>query len=180
MWEIQKRELANRPGCTLRGARPAALGATPAQAGKGITMRHQHRQKDRTESGSLTLLDLTGSLRVLADPTRLQILESLLGGVQCNCNIREILGLPMNLISHHLKILKEAGLVRAERDPSDARWIYYQIESEALVVLRNALYDALDPARLRPRGDTCGPPGCCPPDDPTEKPRATTSRRSTP
>ncbi len=134
-------------------------------------------RKVRTQS---SLPGLAPSLRVLADPTRLQILESLLDGVQCNCNIKEVLGLPMNLISHHLKILKEAGLVRAERDPSDARWIYYQIESEALDALRNALHEALDPARLQPRGETCGPPGCCTPDEPAGKPLAAISQRRKP
>ena len=120
---------------------------------------------------------LAPEFRLLADPTRLQILESLLDGVQCNCNIKEVLGLPMNLISHHLKSLREAGIVRAERDPSDARWIYYKIEPEALVAMRNALWAALDPARLKPRGVMCGPPGCCPPAVPPAEPHDVSSIR---
>lgn len=132
------------------------------------------------ENGCLSLAQLAPTLRVLADPTRLQILDSLLDGIQCNCNIKEILGLPMNLISHHLKILREAGFVHAQRDPEDARWIYYQIEPEALESLRNALSAALDPARLKPRGDQCGPPGCCLPGVPARKTRSATSRRSAP
>jgi ArsR family transcriptional regulator len=98
-----------------------------------------------------------------------------MGGLQCNCTIKESFGLPMNLISHHLKLLKEAGLVRAERDPSDARWIYYEIDPRAMATLRDALFAALDPSRLRPRADCCGPTGCCPP----AKPRKETSTRRT-
>ncbi len=108
------------------------------------------------------LPSLAAPLRLLAAPTRLRILECLMDGLQCNCNIKESLGLPMNLISHHLKLLKEAGLVRAERDPSDARWIYYEIDPEALASIREALFAALDPGRLHRRVDRCGPPGCCP------------------
>lgn len=122
-----------------------------------------------------SLLSLAAPLRLLGDSTRLRILECLMGGLQCNCTIKESLGLPMNLISHHLRLLKEAGLVRAERDPSDARWIYYEIDPEALASLRGALFAALDPALLRPRADHCGPPACCPP----SKPRLTDSMRRT-
>ncbi len=122
---------------------------------------------------------LAEAFRLLADPTRLRILECLMGGLQCNCNIKEMLGLPMNLISHHLKILKEAGFLRAERDPSDARWIYYEIEPEALASLRDALWAAFDPGRLKPRGEKCGPPACCPPAKRTKKSRADSSGRST-
>lgn len=125
------------------------------------------------------LPSLVAFLRLLADPTRLQIVESLLDGVQCNCEIKAMLGLPMNLISHHLKILKEAGLVRAERDPNDARWIYYEIDPEALEALRKSLFLALDPRRIRPRKDRCGPSRCCPPENPSaERPSASYPRRT--
>lgn len=115
------------------------------------------------------LSDLVEAFRLLADPTRLRIFECLMGGLQCNCNIKARLGLPMNLISHHLKVLKDAGLVRAERDPDDARWIYYEIDPRTLESLRTALWTALDPARLKPRGPSCGPPGGCQPDVPVRK-----------
>lgn len=72
----------------------------------------------------------------------------------------QALGLPMNLVSHHLGILKKAGLVRAERDTQDRRWIYYEVVPEALTMLRNAIYAALDPGRLKPRSERCGPPAC--------------------
>lgn len=123
------------------------------------------------------LPSLVAFLRLLADPTRLQIVESLLCGLQCNCEIKAMLGLPMNLISHHLKILKEAGLVRAERDPNDARWIYYEMDPEALNALRKALFLALDPRRIRPREDRCGPSRCCTPERPCEEGPRTSSPR---
>ena len=100
---------------------------------------------------------LADTLKVLSDPNRLMILELLMQGVQCNCELGDKLGLPMNLISHHLKVLREAGLVDAERDPVDARWVYYSINTRLLARLRDELYAFLDPERIVPRLPTCGP-----------------------
>ena len=101
--------------------------------------------------------ELAGWLKVLGDPTRLAIFDALMQGVQCNCDLGEQLGLPMNLISHHLKVLREAGLVRSERDSLDARWVYYSVDESALEELRAWLMAFLDPARIQPRLPTCGP-----------------------
>ncbi len=100
---------------------------------------------------------LARTLQVLSDPTRLAIFDLLMQGVQCNCEIGGNLKLPMNLISHHLKVLRDAGLVDAERDPSDARWVYYSINQSALANLREQLDTFLDPLRIQPRSPTCGP-----------------------
>jgi len=101
--------------------------------------------------------DLADSLKVFSDPTRLAIFDLLMRGVQCNCEIGDRLKLPMNLISHHLKALRDAGLVEAERDPVDARWVYYSINKRALDQLRAQLSAFLDPQRIEPRLPTCGP-----------------------
>jgi ArsR family transcriptional regulator len=63
----------------------------------------------------------------------------------------------MNLISHHLKILRETGLVNVERDPFDARWVYYSVIPKKLAELRGQLSAFLDPERIQPRLPTCGP-----------------------
>jgi ArsR family transcriptional regulator len=100
---------------------------------------------------------LADKLKVLSDPNRLLILDLLMQGVQCNCELGGKLKLPMNLISHHLKVLRDAGLVEAERDPVDARWVYYSINLRALDELRQALDAFLDPTRIQPRSPSCGP-----------------------
>ncbi len=99
---------------------------------------------------------LARTLQVLCDPTRLAIFDLLMQGVQCNCEIGDNLKIPMNLISHHLQALRDAGLVDAERDPADARWIYYSINQDALQALRVELSAFLDPARIKPRAPACG------------------------
>ena len=101
--------------------------------------------------------ELARSLKVLSDPTRLAIFDALMQGVQCNCDLGERLSLPMNLISHHLKVLRQAGLVQVERDQLDSRWVYYSVDARVLEELRTWLTTFLNPARIQPRLSTCGP-----------------------
>jgi ArsR family transcriptional regulator len=95
--------------------------------------------------------DLLRLLRALADPTRFSIFELLLQGRHCNCEICAHLNLPANLVSHHLRVLRQAGLVDTARHPNDARWVYYSINKEALAEAREALSDFLDPSRIAER-----------------------------
>jgi ArsR family transcriptional regulator len=101
--------------------------------------------------------ELSNILRVLGDPSRLAIFDLLLQGVQCNCELGDQLKMPMNLISHHLKVLREAGLVNAVRDQKDARWIYYSINRQTLGPLREQLNGFFDPTRIQSRQPSCGP-----------------------
>lgn len=107
------------------------------------------------------MAELAGMLKVLSDPTRLAIFERLMQGVQCNCEIGDSLGLPMNLISHHLKALRKAGLVNSERDPLDGRWIYYSINLDALARLQESVCTFLDPKRAQARQSRCETHSSC-------------------
>jgi len=98
-------------------------------------------------------------LKVLAEPKRLLIFHQIMEGVQCNCELGEALGMPPNLISHHVRVLRESGLVDAERDPFDARWVYYSINYAALAALNRAFGTFFDATRIKPRRLTCGPQG---------------------
>ena len=100
---------------------------------------------------------LAERLKALAEPTRLLILHLLMEGVQCNCELGDALQMAPNLISHHLSKLRAAGLVDAERDPVDSRWVYYSINRAALDELNAAFGAFFDPARIKPRRTTCGP-----------------------
>ncbi len=101
--------------------------------------------------------NFTNWLKILSDPNRLRIINLLMEGVQCNCEIGEALGIAPNLISHHLKVLRQAGLVDDERDSLDNRWVYYTINKEELEALRKAFATFFDPGRIQPRQPTCGP-----------------------
>lgn len=101
--------------------------------------------------------DVASFLRLMADPTRRRIFLQLMEGEICNCEMAGLLSLPQNLISHHLRQLRQAGLVRARRDAHDQRWIYYAVDREALAVVHRELASCFDPARLRERVPECGP-----------------------
>ena len=75
-------------------------------------------------------------LKALADPIRLQVIEALGGGERCVCELTEELGLAQSKLSFHLKVLKEAGLLA---DRQCGRWVYYQLQPEALERLRGWL-----------------------------------------
>ena len=105
------------------------------------------------------LLALADQLKVLAEPRRLQILHMLMEGLQCNCELGDALDMAPNLISHHLRVLREARLVDVERDPSDGRWLYYSLNLETLAEMNRHFSVFLDPDRIKPRRQMCGPQG---------------------
>lgn len=96
-------------------------------------------------------------ITLLADPTRRRIFLTLMRGETCNCELVEQLGLSQHLISHHVRQLREAGLIRERRDAADARWVYYTINARALGAAWHELGAALDPSQLGTRTPTCGP-----------------------
>jgi len=104
------------------------------------------------------LNEAAAMLKALAEPTRLRIFAELMGGDTCNCELVERLALPANLLSHHLKVLSEAGLVSARRDRLDGRWVYYSADRQAAAHWRAWFADFLDPTYIRQR-TPCGPEG---------------------
>jgi ArsR family transcriptional regulator len=103
--------------------------------------------------------ELVAVLKALADPNRLRIFDLLMQGDTCNCELNEKLDLPPNLLSHHLRVLREAGLVHNRRDAVDGRWIYYSVDRKAVSRWRAWFSEFFDPARIRERAVLCGPEG---------------------
>jgi ArsR family transcriptional regulator len=99
-------------------------------------------------------------LKALGEPTRLSVFSMLMEGIQCNCEIAERLGLSLSLVSHHVHALLDVRLVQGERDPDDARWIYYSIDRETLTRLDATMRQLLDANRIQPRSPVCGPKRC--------------------
>lgn len=69
-------------------------------------------------------------LKAVADPTRLRILKLLKEGELCVCEIMAALDRRQSSTSHHLSVLKEAGLVRERKD---GKWSYYRIADGAVI-----------------------------------------------
>lgn len=90
-------------------------------------------------------------LQGAGDPTRLAILRQLAGGDGvCACDFTACCDVAQPTVSHHLKVLREAGWVRSERRAS---FIYYYLRPEALVRFQQ-LADGLAPAIARPGART--------------------------
>jgi ArsR family transcriptional regulator len=104
--------------------------------------------------------DLAKTLKSLAHPTRLAILELLRDEEQCVCHIEAVLGLRQAYISQHLMILRQAGLVEDRRDGSR---IYYRVikpEIYQLVDSASALLDQDSPAHYPAIIEGCPCPRC--------------------
>jgi ArsR family transcriptional regulator len=94
-------------------------------------------------SMSLETSDLVARAEVLkavADPTRLEILEMLSPQIRCNCHFQEHLDLAPNLLSYHLKVLREAGLIVGTRR---GRWVDYALTDSACGLIAAALPEGL-------------------------------------
>ncbi len=96
-------------------------------------------------------------LKAVAEPNRLKILDLIIGGVQCNCNLGDSLDMKPNLISHHISILQDAGFISLERDLVDARWVYYSVNKAELDEFNRLLDEFFDLNRVKPRIIQCGP-----------------------
>ena len=82
---------------------------------------------------------LAASLKALADPSRLRLLSLIQAQPEseaCVCHLTEPLGLTQPTVSHHLRVLLDAGLVTRDQRGS---WAYYRVAPEALEALRTVL-----------------------------------------
>jgi ArsR family transcriptional regulator, arsenate/arsenite/antimonite-responsive transcriptional repressor len=81
--------------------------------------------------------ELAARFKALADPTRVAIVNRLAGADEvCVCDLTGAFELSQPTISHHLKVLRDAGLVTASRRGT---WAYYRLVPEAIDALRGAL-----------------------------------------
>lgn len=82
---------------------------------------------------------LSRTLKALADPARLRLLSIISSsptGESCACDLMEPLGLGQPTISHHLKILVEAGFLQREKRGS---WAYYRLNPGALADISGSI-----------------------------------------
>lgn len=86
-------------------------------------------------------MELEASVRLaaLAEPTRLRIVGLLGEGTCCVCDVRDAVDVAPNLLSYHLRVLREAGLVSATRR---GRWIDYRLDPDGFEVLWAQLAEA--------------------------------------
>jgi len=83
----------------------------------------------------MSLEERAQALAALGDPTRLAVMELLAGSDQSPDALATSLGIPGNLLAHHLKVLQNAGLIRRVHSKNDRRRTYVQAVDDALVGL---------------------------------------------
>ena len=88
------------------------------------------------DSKDFDITALAHQFKAIGDPTRLQILALLGENEHCVCELQSAINIPGNLLSHHLKVLRKAGLIEANKR---GRWIDYRINQKALAALRQSL-----------------------------------------
>jgi ArsR family transcriptional regulator len=91
-------------------------------------------------------ITLAPAFKALGDPIRLQLLSQIAcadGGESCVCDLEVGFEVSGPTISHHLKVLREAGLIEGERRGT---WVYYRVVAEKMAALAALLVPAESPA----------------------------------
>jgi ArsR family transcriptional regulator, arsenate/arsenite/antimonite-responsive transcriptional repressor len=105
---------------------------------------------DTMDTASKNAVDV---FHALSDETRLEILERLRGGEKCVCELTDVLKAAQSRLSFHLKVLKDAGLIR---DRPEGRWMYYALHSEGLEEAAEMLHGLKKAAKASRSSN-----GCC-------------------
>jgi ArsR family transcriptional regulator len=125
--------MPKRPIATLTDATGSAV-AGPAATCCGVVL-----------APALEAADADGLARAfgaLADPTRLRVLSMIAGsatGEVCACDFVAPLGKSQPTVSHHLKVLSDAGLIAGDKR---GRWVWYRLVPDQVAALRAALAPA--------------------------------------
>lgn len=89
--------------------------------------------------GASDAIEMAKGFTALADPVRLRVLSILADssdGEVCVCDLVDPLGKSQPTVSHHLKVLSDAGLVHGERR---GKWVWYSVDRKRLATLRAAI-----------------------------------------
>lgn len=89
-----------------------------------------------------TLMDLSDTFKVFSDSTRLKILCALIQAEMCVCDIAALLGMTQSAVSHQLRVLKQANLVKNRRD---GKVVYYSIaDAHVETIINNGMEHVLE------------------------------------
>lgn len=93
--------------------------------------------------GHAEALALARDFDVLAHPIRLQLLDVLSRneGRVCVCDLEAAVPVKQPTVSHHLRLLRQAGLIESEKS---GQWVYYRVRRQALRELRSRVAGVID------------------------------------
>lgn len=95
--------------------------------------------------------NVAAMFKALGDENRIRILKMLRKGETCACRLLEELSISQSTLSHHMKILCDAGIVNGRRD---GKWIHYSINCEVAGCIRSLFQESTMPEN-RPANCKC-------------------------
>ena len=93
----------------------------------------------------MTEKNMVAIFKALGDENRIRILKLLHSGEKCACKLLEELNIGQSTLSHHMKILCDAGIVTGRKE---GKWMHYSICCEGVCSLRTMLRELLAPENL--------------------------------
>ena len=84
------------------------------------------------------ILELSETFKVFADPTRISILYSLMDGELCVCHIADKISMSQSAVSHQLKTLRTARLIKARKE---GKVVYYSLDDEHIEKILNVVME---------------------------------------
>ena len=94
---------------------------------------------------------IAGIFKALGDENHIRILKMLQSGEKCACKLLEELNISQPTLSHHMKILCDAGIVAGRKE---GKWMHYRICCDGVCALRSMLQELLSPEML-PKDCNC-------------------------
>ena len=79
---------------------------------------------------------IAGIFKALGDENRIRILKMLQSGENCACKLLEELNISQPTLSHHMKILCDAGIIKGRKE---GKWTYYSVNCEGVRTVRELL-----------------------------------------
>ncbi|MDK1726117.1 ArsR/SmtB family transcription factor [Dellaglioa algida] len=79
-------------------------------------------------------LKLSKMMKAIAEPNRLQIVDMISTGEKCACDLLDNFNFTQPTLSHHMKVLIEAGIVSARKD---GKWHYYSLDQKNIKVFES-------------------------------------------
>ena len=89
--------------------------------------------------------DIVCIFKALSDENRIRILKMLRSGEKCACKLLEELNISQSTLSHHMKILCDAGIVTGRKE---GKWMHYSICCDGVCQLRSVLRELLAPENV--------------------------------
>lgn len=134
MLKVKNKSVAE---CPVEEVREEAVDMLARLLGKEVKQAESTAQSLRSLAMELKELEVNSEIAVfkaIADPARLLILKLLREGEMCVCELMTALNRPQSSTSHHLNILKKAGLVKERKE---GYWSFYRISDGAVISLLN-------------------------------------------